>query len=105
MSELIECPHCGDITEQETMLAEFTCGACDRPFSPQKVAEPAYVVAGVWRDEEWIALSRETQRPKTEPELRRLIAGPRRHPFGPNAYQVMKGGECLIYPDKAAADV
>jgi DNA-directed RNA polymerase subunit RPC12/RpoP len=30
----ITCPHCGDITEQpQPLLAEYTCGKCDQPFS------------------------------------------------------------------------
>lgn len=31
---IVICPHCGDRTEQEFLLQEFTCGACDRPFRP-----------------------------------------------------------------------
>lgn len=29
---LVTCPHCGDKTEQDVLLPEFTCGECDRPF-------------------------------------------------------------------------
>lgn len=30
----IVCPHCGDVTEHDMLLAEFTCGACDCLFRP-----------------------------------------------------------------------
>ena len=31
---LIACPHCGDITAQDSanILPEYTCGKCDQPF-------------------------------------------------------------------------
>jgi hypothetical protein len=105
MSEttLVECPHCGDITEHEIVLTEFTCGKCDRPFRPNATDLPPYVVAGQWKDEAWLALSKDAARPKSAAELQQLVAGPRRHPFGAEAYQVMRGGETLIYPSKEAA--
>ena len=65
---------------------------------------PPYVVAGEWRDPEWIALSQDAARPKSREELQRLIAGPRRHPYGAEAHQVMVGGEVWIFPDKRRAD-
>jgi hypothetical protein len=70
-----------------------------------EVAElPPYVVAGEWKDTEWHALASDAARPKSEAELRRIIAGPRRHPYGPEAYTVMMAGETLIYPSKEAAE-
>jgi hypothetical protein len=32
---IIVCPHCGDVTEQDALLAQFTCGVCDRGFAPR----------------------------------------------------------------------
>ena len=32
MSFLVRCPHCGDETQQDMVLDQFTCGACDEPF-------------------------------------------------------------------------
>jgi len=65
---------------------------------------PSYVIAGEWKDAEWFALSADAARPKSQEELRRLVAGPRRHPYGMAAYQVMIGGKCWIFPDKTKAD-
>ena len=33
----VTCPHCGDTTEQDMTLEEWTCGACDKPFSLNQV--------------------------------------------------------------------
>lgn len=39
---VVICPHCGDRTEQEWFLPEFTCGVCDRPFrTPMHIAMQA----------------------------------------------------------------
>jgi hypothetical protein len=65
---------------------------------------PAYIIAGEWKDAEWVTLSRETQRALSAEELRRVVAGPRRHPYGMEAYQVMVGGECWIFPDRQRAE-
>lgn len=62
-----------------------------------------YVVAGDWIDQEWAALAHSPTRPLSYEETRRVIAGPRRHPFGPEAVQVMRDGQTLIYPSQAAA--
>jgi hypothetical protein len=66
---------------------------------------PPYIVVGEWKDEEWLALSRTVNRGLTREELARVIAGPRRHPYGPEAYQVMMDGETVVYPSREAADV
>lgn len=29
----VTCPNCGDVTQQEFLLPQFTCGACDRSFA------------------------------------------------------------------------
>lgn len=34
----VTCPHCGDVTQQDMLLDEFTCGKCDKPFSPRRDA-------------------------------------------------------------------
>jgi hypothetical protein len=65
---------------------------------------PAYIIAGEWKDAEWVILSRETQRALSAEELRRVVAGPRRHPYGMEAYQVMVGGDTLVYPNREAAN-
>ena len=66
---------------------------------------PPYVIAGEWKDEDWIALSKEAARPLTADQLRRLVAGPRRHPYDMvTAHQVMVGGEAWIFPDRRKAE-
>jgi hypothetical protein len=67
-------------------------------YGPQR-----YVVAGDWIDPEWAALAKNPTKPLSYEETRRLIAGPRRHPFGPGAWQVMRNGQALIYPSRTAA--
>jgi hypothetical protein len=42
----VTCPHCGDVTTQYMLLAEFTCGACDRPFSPTPPVTPKRLGTG-----------------------------------------------------------
>lgn len=67
---------------------------------------PSYVIAEEWKDEDWLFLQmRSLTEPMTDAELRRLVAGPRRHPFGPAAFQVMRGGLTVVYPDREAAGV
>lgn len=34
----VTCPHCGDVTAQDMLLPEFTCGECDQPFHTQTTA-------------------------------------------------------------------
>jgi hypothetical protein len=33
--QCVVCPHCGDVTQQDVLLAQFTCGVCDRSFVPR----------------------------------------------------------------------
>jgi hypothetical protein len=33
--QCVVCPHCGDVTKQDVLLAQFTCGVCDRGFAPR----------------------------------------------------------------------
>ena len=63
-----------------------------------------YVVVGEWIDAEWLALSKATTRPLTLAETRRLIDGPRRHPFGPEAVQIMRDGQVVVYPNLEVAE-
>lgn len=62
-----------------------------------------YVVSGEWRDPEWVELASDPRRVLTFDETRKLIAGPRLHPFGPEAVTVMRDGAVLIYPNREAA--
>lgn len=66
---------------------------------------PGFIVVGEWRDNEWLTLSCRIQPPPTLDELRRICAGPRGHPYGPDAFQVIRDGQVLVFPNKEAAGV
>jgi hypothetical protein len=42
------CPHCGDETQQDFLLKEFTCGACDQPFTPTTTDKPQDQFDNYW---------------------------------------------------------
>lgn len=63
-----------------------------------------FVIIGEWEDTEYLALQQEAvKRTLTREEMGRLIAGPRRHPFGPEAWQTNIDGQWLVFPSKEAA--
>jgi hypothetical protein len=64
---------------------------------------PAYIIAEEWDDKEHRELASRLSQPFTREELHRIVLGPRRHPFGPDAYQVMKNGQTWIYPNREVA--
>ena len=65
---------------------------------------PDYVVAGEWRDEEWEALAGKLTTALTGAELRRVIAGPRRHPYPDDViYQTVRDGKVLVWRDAKTA--
>jgi hypothetical protein len=64
------------------------------------------VIIGEWKDEAFYTLQQEAmRRTPTQEEQQRLIAGPRRHPFGPEAYEVAIDGQWVVFPNKEAAGV
>jgi hypothetical protein len=75
------------------------------PFIVVRHIDPKNPREGDWQDEEWNTLSRSLTSALTAGELARVIAGPRRHPYGPGAYQAIVDGEVVIYPSKEAAGV
>ena len=47
-----------------------------------------FVIIGDWIDDDYAALQQEsTRRTLSREEMKRLVAGPRRHPYGEGAYQ------------------
>lgn len=72
--------------------------------APSEADVPPFVVAGEWRDPEWQALAGKLTSALTGAELRRVIDGPRRHPYAAGAaYQTIKDGQVIIWPSAAAA--
>jgi hypothetical protein len=59
---------------------------------------PPFIVVGEWVDEQHKALSGRLTVGLTAGELATVIAGPRRHPYGPDAKQVITDGKIVIYP-------
>lgn len=43
-------PHCGDVTYQDVLLKQFTCGECDRPFSPPPALPSESEVDALFRE-------------------------------------------------------
>jgi hypothetical protein len=65
---------------------------------------PPFVVAGEWKDPEWQALAGKLTSALTGEELRRVIAGPRRHPYaGEAVYQTIQDGQVIVWPNAEAA--
>lgn len=57
-----------------------------------------FVVVGEWYDEEYAALhQRATTQALSREDLLRLVAGPRRHPFGAGAEEVLVDGRWVVY--------
>jgi hypothetical protein len=46
----VTCPHCGDVTEQDVLLEQFTCGNCDRPFWQLPPLKPGAVTIHEFSD-------------------------------------------------------
>lgn len=67
-------------------------------------SETECVVVGRWRDLEYIELQKASMyRTLSKDEMRQLVAGPRRHPYGADAVEVNVDGEWVVFPDKEAA--
>ena len=65
-----------------------------------------FVVIGDWIDDDYAALQQEsTRRTLSREEMKRLVAGPRRHPYGEDAYQTNIDGQWVVFPSKDAAGV
>ena len=65
-----------------------------------------FVVIGEWKDQSYMDLWQEaTRRTISNEERKRLIAGPRRHPFGAEACEVNIDGQWVVFPSREAAGV
>jgi hypothetical protein len=68
------------------------------------IPAPPFVIAGEWKDPEWQALAGKLTSALTGAELRRVIEGPRRHPYAGHAiYQTIVDGQVVIWPSAEAA--
>ena len=73
-------------------------------FEKNILAPDRFVVMGQWVDREYVDLQQAvTTRPATREELARIMAGPRRHPYGPEAVERNVDGMWVVYPNQEAA--
>lgn len=65
---------------------------------------PPFVVIGQWVDVEYRDLCSRTNSPATSEEIRRILAGPRQHPYGVEAHALIRDSEVVVYPNAKAAE-
>lgn len=66
-----------------------------------------FIVIGEWVDQEYVSLqARSLTESLSRDDVRRLIAGPRRHPFDPTEACVINiDGQWVVFPSMNDADI